>query len=333
MRIEISIKTVLFAFALIAVLWVVGQILDILILLFISFLVMTAFHPLVVFLERLRIPRMIGILLVYAVVFGVFGVSLVSAVPTLIGQSARLTAELPGFVARILPYWDIDVTAISQQIAPIGESLVKVTLGVFSNILAVVTVLVFTFYFLMERRHADQILTSIFGEEVAARTLVLLRSVERRLGSWVRGQLLLMVAVGVLSYIGLMMLHIEFAVPLAILAGLLELIPMIGPTISAIPAILVALATSPLLALSVVALYLVVQQLENNLLVPIVMKKSVGFPPILTILILLIGGRLAGAAGAILSVPVALVVQEIASHFLLKDAVAKRATKNPSKSS
>lgn len=332
MKIEISIKTVVFAFALLASLWIVGQILDILILLFISFLVMTAFYPLVIFLERLRIPRMIGILFLYAVVFGVFGASLVSAVPTLIGQSARLMQELPGFVARILPYWNIDVTAISQQIAPIGESLVKVTLGVFSNILAIVTVLVFTFYFLMERRHADQILTSVFGEDVAAKVLELLRSVERRLGYWVRGQLLLMVAVGVLSYIGLTLLHIDFAVPLAILAGLLELIPMIGPTISAIPAVLVALATSPLLALSVVALYIVVQQLENNLLVPLVMKKSVGFPPILTILILLVGGRLAGAAGAILSIPVALVIQEIASDLLFKDGVTgKHSTKNPSK--
>ncbi len=334
MKIEISIKTVLFAFALVAALWVLGQIIDILILLFIAFLLMTAIHPLVVMLERVRIPRVLGILLVYALVFGVFGASLVGAIPTLVVQSARLTQELPGFVARILPYWNIDVTAISQQIAPIGESLVKVTLGVFSNIVAVVTVMVFTFYFLMERRHADQILTSIFGADVAVRVLMVLRSIERRLGSWVRGQLLLMAVVGVLSYIGLVMLHIEYAVPLAIFAGLLELVPMIGPTISAIPAVLVALGTSPLLALSVAALYIVVQQIENNLLVPLVMKRSVGFPPLLTIIILLVGGRLAGVAGAVLSIPVALVVQEVASDLLFKAGeTPKHATKNPSKTS
>ncbi len=331
MKIEISIKTVLFAFALVAALWVLGQIVDILILLFISFLLMTAIHPLVVLLERIKVPRVLGILLVYAVVFGVFGASLVGAVPKLIAQSASLMQELPEFVARILPYWNIDVSSITQQIAPVGESLVKLTLGVFSNIFAVVTVLVFTFYFLMERRHAEQILSGIFGEEMAARVLVVLRSIERQLGSWVRGELMLMIAVGVLSYVGLTILHIEFAVPLAIFAGLLELVPMIGPTISAIPAVLVALATSPLLALSVAALYIVVQQVENNLLVPIVMRKSVGFPPLLTILILLIGGRLAGAAGAVLSIPVALVIQEIALDVLFKDSATKHATKNSSK--
>lgn len=322
MKIELSIRTVLFTFATLAGLWVIGQILDILTLLFISFLLMTAILPLVVILERLRIPRALGILVIYAGVFGLLGASFVGAIPALAAQSGRLMQELPGFVARILPYWNVDITSFTQQVAPIGESLVKVTLGVFSNVLAVVTVLVFTFYFLMERRHAEEILTSIFGHPIAVRVVTVLRNVERRLGSWVRGVLLLMTAVGVCSYIGLMILHVEFALPLAILAGLLEIVPMIGPTVSAIPAILVALATSPFLALSVVALYILVQQFENNLLVPVIMKQSVGFPPVVTILVLLIGGRLGGAAGAILSVPIALVIQEVATEFL---------TKNPAK--
>lgn len=323
MKIEISIKTVLITLSILASFWLVLQIQDILFLLFIAFLLMTAIYPLVLFLERFRVPRALGILVIYAVVFGLFGASFVGAIPSLITQSTNLIEQLPSFIARILPYWNIDISSFTQQMAPFGQSLVKVTLGVFSNILAFVTVLVFTFYFLMERRHADEILNSIFGPQVAYRGLLLLRQVERRLGFWVRGELLLMTAVGVCSYIGLSILHVEFALPLAILAGLLEVIPMIGPTISAIPAILVALAVSPFLALSVTALYIVVQQVENNLLVPIIMKKSVGFAPIVTILVLMIGGRLAGAVGAILSVPIALVIQEVATDFLF--------TKKPSK--
>jgi predicted PurR-regulated permease PerM len=333
MKIEISIRTVLFTFALLAGFWLVGQILDILFLLFIAFLLMTALHPLVIFLERFRVPRVLGILLIYAVVFGFFGASLVGAIPTLISQTSRLASELPEFIARVLPYWNIDVASISQQIQPIGESLVKITLGIFSNIVAVVTVLVFTFYFLMERRHASEILTSIFGEEMAKSIHIVLRNVERRLGSWVVGQLILMAAIGILSYIGLSILHIEYALPLAILAGFLEIIPMVGPIISAVPAVIVALGTSPLLALSVVALYIIVQQLENNLLVPLIMKKSVGFAPIVTIVILMVGGRLAGIPGAVLSVPIALVVQEIITSVLWTrgDREVKQATKNPSK--
>lgn len=333
MKLEISIRTILITLSILVSLWVLGQILDILFLLFIAFLLMTALYPLVTFLEKFRVPKALGVLLIYAIVFGVFGASLVGAIPVLIVQSSGLVSELPGFIARILPYWNINVPELTQQIAPIGEGLVRVILGLFSNIVAVVTVLVFTFYFLMERHHAEEILTSVFGSQLAHRMITLLRRIEARLGAWVRGQLLLMAIIGVFSYIGLVILHIEFALPLAILAGLLEIIPMIGPTISAIPAILVALATSPFLALSVGALYIVVQQVENNLLVPYIMKKSVGFAPIVTILILLVGGRLAGAVGAILSIPVALVIQEVAADFLFpREDISKHSAKNPSKS-
>ena len=134
----------------------------------------------------------------------------------------------------------------------------------------------------------------------------------------------------------LSLIHFNYDLPLAILVCTLELIPLIGPTVSAIPAILVDLSISPLLTLSVLAMYVVVQQLENNILVPYVMKKSVGFPPIVTILVLMIGGRFAGVIGAILAIPVALVVQEVALVYLFTDpsetaSSQQKTTKNPSK--
>jgi predicted PurR-regulated permease PerM len=149
---------------------------------------------------------------------------------------------------------------------------------------------------------------------------VLLRRIERRLGVWVRGEFVLMSAVGLCSFIGLTILHVDFALPLAIVAGLLELVPMLGPIIASITATLVALSVSPLLALSVVALYIIIQQLENNILVPYIMKKSVGLAPIVTILALMIGARLAGIIGAILAVPIALTMHEVLLFVLAKHA-------------
>lgn len=317
-RIEISQRTVLFTLALLALLWLVFQIRDILFLLFISFLIMTAIHPLVLFLERFRIPRFLSILFIYAIVFGLLGAVIVGTIPTLASQSNRLFQVLPNFTSRVLPYWNIDVSIITQQIAPISENVLKFTLSVFSNIATILTVLVFTFYFLLERRHAEDILMEIVGDGMAKRVTVVLRAVERRLGAWVRGQLLLMLFVGVFCYIGLVLLKVEFALPLAILAGILEIVPMIGPIISAIPAIIVALATSPtpFLALSVAALFFIVQQIENNILVPLVMKRSVGFSPIVTILALMVGGKIAGVAGAVLAVPVVLVIQVVLNDVL-----------------
>jgi len=124
-----------------------------------------------------------------------------------------------------------------------------------------------------------------------------------------------MLFVGILSYVGLLFLGIDYAVPLAFLAGILEIVPNIGPTLSAVPAILVALGSSPILALAVGALYFAIQQIENNFLVPKVMSKAVGLSPLVVIIALLVGLKLAGIAGAILAIPTVLLLEIIASDF------------------
>lgn len=322
-KIEISVQTILFTVALIAGIWLILQIKDILFLVFIAFLLMTAIYPMVMWLDRLKIPRAISTLLIYFVVLGSLGVIVGSAVPAFVIQSTKLAATLPGTAARVFPYWNIDFQTISGQIAPLSANVLSLTLGIFSNILTTFMVLIITFYFILERRRAEATLTGFLGEATGRKVTELIRITERRLGAWVRGELLLMMFVGVLTYIGLTLLHIEFALPLAIIAGLLEIVPMIGPIISSVPAVLVALAISPVLALSVAALYIVVQQLESNIFVPIVMKRSVGLSPLVTILALMIGGRLGGIGGAVLAVPSVLVLQVILTSLL--------GAKNPAK--
>lgn len=322
-KIEISIQTVLFTVALIAGIWLLLQIKDILFLVFIAFLLMTAIYPMVAWLERLKIPRALGTLLIYVVVLGALGALIGSAVPELVTQSTKLAATLPGTAARVFPYWNIDFQTISGQIAPLSANVLSVTLGIFSNILTTFTVLIIAFYFLLERRHAESILTEFLGTTSGKNVTALLRTVERRLGAWVRGELLLMSFVGMLTFVGLTILHMEFALPLAIIAGLLEIVPMIGPVISAIPAVLIALSFTPVLAFSVVVLYIIVQLLENNVFVPLIMKQSVGLSPLVTILALMIGGRLGGIGGAILAVPIVLVLQVVLASLL--------GAKNPAK--
>ncbi len=319
-KLEISLQTVLLTLAILAGTWLVIEIRDIIYLVFISFLLMTAIHPIVLSLEKLRLPRAVSIILVYVVILGFLGVSIAGSIPAIVVQSTKLAQLLPDLIVRLLPYWNIDLTTISKQIAPLGENVVKVTVGIFTNIVTTLTVLIFTFYFLLERRHAEVILTDLFGNSIGKQITDILRRIEYRLGAWVRGELLLMSFVGIMTYIGLVLLKVEFALPLAILAALLEIIPMIGPIISGIPAVLVGLGTSPILALSVAALYFVTQQFENNVFVPLVMKKSVGLSPLVSILALMIGGKLAGIIGAALAVPVLLVCQVLIRYF----------TKNPS---
>ena len=314
-KIEISHRTIIFTAMFIAVIWFVFQIREILFLLFISFIIMSALRPIVDWLEKRHIPSVISILFMYILVFGVFGISLVGTIPSLVVQFVHLTQAFPSFISRFIPYWNVDMNAFSQQIAPLSQNLVKLTVGIFSNIITIVTVLVFTFYLLLERKNGEQLFASFVSEEMAKRVGRVVKNIEQRLGSWVQGQLFLMLIIGVVSYIGLLLLKIDFALPLAILAGLLEIVPTIGPIISAIPAVIIGLSMTPVTALLVALLFFLIHQSENTLVVPFVMKKSVGLPPLLTIIALMIGGKLAGIAGVVLAVPVVLIIQEILHEY------------------
>ena len=172
-----------------------------------------------------------------------------------------------------------------------------------------------TFYLLLERKHLNNYLSTIWEGDKSVHISKTVNEIERRLGSWVRGELILMLAVGALTYIGLSILGVEIALPLAILAGILEIVPNIGPTISAVPAVLVALTIHPLTALATVALYFLVQLVENNLLVPKIMQKAVGVNPLVSIVGLMIGFRLAGPAGAVLAIPIIIVTHIIGLEY------------------
>lgn len=315
-KVEVSHKTIIFIVLFILGLWLVVQIRDILLLLFVAFILMSALSPTVDRLERLHIPRAIAILIIYIIGIFVIGVVGTLVVPPLVTQSARLVIRLPDFINTIVPSSHLNLDNIIQQIIPIGEGVVKLSVGIFSNFITIISFLVFTFYFLLERKKLERDLVEFVGTEAGERIFLIISQVETKLGAWVRGELTLMTLIGIACYIGLSILRIDYALPLAIFAGFLEVVPIIGPIVSAIPAVLVAFGTSSGLAIVVVALYTLIQQLENNLIVPTVMKKAVGLSPLITILALMIGGRLAGVVGALISVPIIVVLRIILKDIL-----------------
>jgi predicted PurR-regulated permease PerM len=187
--------------------------------------------------------------------------------------------------------------------------------------LDVLTVLILAFYLLLTREKLDEALGFFFGDEKRKEAAKLIDVLESRLGGWARGELALMVLVGTTTYIGLTILGIPFSLPLALLAGILEIVPYLGPIISAIPAVIIGLGISPILGLAAVALYFLIQQVENYVFVPKVMEKSIGVSPIITLLALAIGFRLAGVVGIVMSVPVVISIQVIVKRYLLAKEV------------
>jgi predicted PurR-regulated permease PerM len=313
-KIEVSHRTIIFAFVFTGLVWFFLQIKQILFLLFISFLLMSALNPAVNRLQKFKIPRPISIILIYIIFFGFLSAFFAILIPPLIEQTRLLVTSAPTNLEKLglKGALEVDLQFITSQLGSIPKNVFTVVTGVFSNMISLFTVIVFTFYLLLERRNLDQYLTTLFGdhkEEVRIKQFI--DKVEQGLGNWVRAQFTLMIIIGILSFLGLRLLGIEFALPLAILAGFLEVVPNIGPTIAAIPAIIAGLTISPFLAAAVAALYFLIQQFENNLVVPQIMKKATGINPLITIFALMSGFKVAGLMGAILAVPIVIVLQVV----------------------
>lgn len=313
-KIEISHRTIVFAVMFILLLWFIFQIRGILIVLFVSLILMSALNPAVDKLQKWRIPRGLAILFIYLVLWGAIGAMLAGVIPPLVDQTRKLILLLPEAIGKIEFFSSNQEALTSELLSRLGElpaNLLKITFSIFSNLLTVLTTLVITFYLLLERKNLDKYLSVLLGRERPAKVTQVINEIERRLGGWVRGEIILMVAVGLFTYLGLSILGVDIALPLAIIAGVLEIVPNIGPIISAVPAVLIALTIHPLTGLATASLYFLIQLLENNLLVPKVMQRAVGVNPLISILGLLMGLEVAGPAGAVLAIPLIIVVQTI----------------------
>lgn len=315
-KIDISHRTIVFTVVLILGLWVMFLIRDLLVLLFIAVIFMSALNPLVnFFVKNIRFPRALAIGFTYLIIITLFGGLLASLLPIIIEQVSRFIANFPRLIEQgfFLPY--IDQGLLQSELSELSKGIFSLTFTLFDNILAVIFLLVLTYYLLLEKENLEKRIASLFvGKEERARSSLV--KIEDKLGGWIRGQVVLSLVIGLLSYIGLIVLNIPYALPLALLAGLFEVVPVIGPILSAIPAVLIALTISPVLALGVAAMFFVIQQLENHLIVPQVMQRAVGLNPLVVILAVAIGSKILGVAGALLAVPLAVVLQIVATEFI-----------------
>ncbi len=310
-KIEISHRTIIFTAIFIAAIWLLFQIRQVLLGLFIAIILMSAINPSVKRLESFKFPRWLSILIIYLIVIVILGIGIGSIIPPLIDQTTNLIGQIPDFF-RQFSFLGIDERAIASQfsqLTSVPANIIKFLVSVFSNIVEIFALSIITFYLLLERKNIDNYLATLVGEDKEKQIEKIIDKIENRLGNWIRGQFLLMLIVGVLNYVGFTIIGIKFALPLAILAFLFEIVPNIGPTMAALPAILIALTISPLHALAVAGWCFLVQQLENSIFVPRIMKQIAGVNPLISIISLAIGLKLAGIGGAILAIPTFIILQ------------------------
>lgn len=317
-KVEISHKTVLFTVFLLLGLWVMYQIRSILVLIFISFILMTAINPIARWSQKKKLPVLPVIMVVYLGVIALISLVVASLIPAFVDQSKSLIQNLPTYILMIENTYNvtIDPGIGNGYLASIPSNILKFAVGFFSNIINIMAIFFITYYLILERPLLHRYLLKLFDDknaEAKAESLVL--AIENKVGGWVRGELILMAVIGFMTYFGLLMLGVPYALPLAVLAGILELVPNLGPVIAAIPAILLGLTISPLVAIGATILSILIQQLENNLIVPKIMQSATGTKPLVTIVTLLVGYQLGGIAGAVLAMPIYLTALTTYKHL------------------
>lgn len=295
----------------------------------------SACEPAVRFLMRARIPRLVAVIVLYLALFIFLFGMFYFFLPTVLNDVRSFVAALPEYlnaVSTVVAIEDFAFlfglapdTASSEIFAHINQNLslanvfgnsFSAAATVLGSVFSLILILVFSFYFTVAETGVDDFLRVIAPKKYQPYLLNLWFRTRHKIGLWMQGQVLLGVIVGVLVYLALTIIGVKHALLLAVLAAVLELIPVFGPTISAVPAVLIAFADGGFaLGIVVIALYVIIQQFENHLIYPLVVTKVVGVPPLLVILGLIIGWNVAGFLGILLSVPVSAALQEFVNDW------------------
>mgnify|MGYP001572470221 FL=1 len=301
---------------------------DVVVIFLFALVIASGISPFANWLDERGFPRVVGVLALYMIVLGlaVFVLSLV--VPYISDDINRLIGVLPKVVEQVSSSLETAQNSSPQYLDFLGEiqnilssfssylqqasqSVVGLIISVFGGLFSFVAILIISFYLSVTRKGVESFLGSVVPEKYEDYVISLWKRTEIKVGKWSQGQMLLGLIVGLAVYVGLSLMHVKFALLLALLMMVLELVPMVGPVVSAIPAVILAFLQSPVLGFWVLVLYIVVQQLENHILVPIILGRTLNLNPVVILIALLVGQTLAGIPGMILAVPISTIIVEM----------------------
>ncbi len=303
----------------IAILGLVYMLREFLLIMFVAFLLTTGLLPIVRWLKRKKIPRSLSAFILVATIL-IAPVALMASVgPALIDQGASFIQNIPSLTQQLEDRYNVDLVQETQsRIEDNSEQIISnafaLTGSFVEAFLGFIIVLVVTVYWLIFYVPTKKAIISFLGGSDRKRQKFAseaYENVETRLGRWIKGQLLISVAVGLLTWVVLLILGIPYAGLLAAIAAVLEIIPTLGPILAAVPALLIAITISPQTFIIVLIAYVVIQQVESYLIAPRLMGQAVHMSPFAILIALLAGTSLLGILGALLAVPVTLTLQEI----------------------
>jgi predicted PurR-regulated permease PerM len=276
---------------------------------FIAYIITAAMMPVVGFMRRNRFPRVLAVLIPYVLSLIIIFALIFPLIPFTFTQIHALVTGLPNYVDQAAKVLGININPTqvwqyaNQELGTLGQNAFEVTRQVFGGVFSTLTIFIIALYMTLYHDQFKHGFGKLFHRDDRAHVEDTFELVDDKLGAWLRGQILLSLTIGLFTFIALSVVGLNYALPLALLAGFLEIIPTIGPILSAVPAVIVALTVSPTMALVVIGIYLVIQLAENNLVVPKIMQHAVGLNPVVIIIAIFVGAELLGITGALLSLP------------------------------
>ncbi|MDO8584451.1 MAG: AI-2E family transporter [bacterium] len=336
MTFDITTSSIIKVFAVLLAFVFLYLLRDVIVILFFAIVIASAVHPLVNWLEVKRIPRLLAVLLLYLVLASLLAVFFSLVIPIIAFEMTQLGQALPRIFSGLsnaiegaqssgyfnfLSDLQIALESSSQFLQISSVSVLNFIIGLFGGIVSFLAILVISFYLSVMRQGVPDFLRSVLPDAYEKYVIGLWHRAESKVGRWFQGQLLLALVVGLVVFVGLSLFHIKYALLLGVIAMVFELVPVVGPVMSAIPAVILAFLQSPSpgLGISIIIFYTVVQQLESHVLAPLILGKTLGLHPVTVVIALLIGGKLAGILGILIAVPVAVVIVEV-----LDDMAAQR---------
>jgi len=307
-------------FLMLLLVWILFLARDIIAALLLAIIISSAFDPLVSYLERRKIPRILGTLLMYLSATIIIGFILYTFVPIALNEvnsllenpsgifgSALKSSELTNFIKA----FDISLERINEFFFSGGLSFASLTSKFVGGFFLAITIFALSFYLTVGRDGVEKFLMAILPTAYEQKAIQMYSRVSVKIGRWLSGQLFISLILGIATFFGLLILGVKYALLIGALAAITALIPYVGPIFTGAVAVLVGLSESVALGIYVFLLFVILQQLEGHLLVPAVMRHMTALNPVVVMTALLIGGKVFGVIGLVLAVPVAVFFQEL----------------------
>jgi predicted PurR-regulated permease PerM len=302
---------------------------DILILIIFALIFSVLFNPAIDFLAKRKIPRVMAVVIVYFAIFGLFGFLIYSIVPIFIYEIQQFAQFFPQYFDKLAPVlrslglgalqsFESFTSALQVGLLKASSSILNAVGAVFGGIFSALTVFSISTFLSMEEKGIEKTLSLLFPKKYEAVVLSIWDKCQKKVAGWFGSRILACFLVGLMTFLACKILAVKYAISFGLLAAITNIIPIIGPLLAGVIMVLFTLLTSWTKAIFLLIIFILIQQIEGNIITPLLTKKFIGMPPVLVIIALIIGGKLWGIMGAVLAIPLFGILFEFIKEFFKK---------------